>query len=288
MSEMIAEEFGRIPMSPFLTATLTRAADYARAQMHRDVTLEHVLLSLSEDPEASVILKSSNIDIGRLMSDVSAYLGRMEERVASLEEAAGSISQDLRRVLEAAAAAAGQGRRREINGAIVLAAIVGDGKSPAAHMLRSQGLTFEEAIRALQKAASPPAKPSGSAPRAGTADDIVASARERSVSRAPSSNSTFPDSSSGTEPRLENPDSEPRREGFEATPNYPSPPSPAPAPLRADPSFGAEPRPLPPVATEAPPPMQNPDPVLPGPANGGWPSYPAPMQQPADARLFPM
>ena len=62
------------------------------------------------------------------------------------------FSSDLKRVLEAAAAAAQQGRRREINGAIVLAAIVGDGKSTAAHLLRNQGLTFEEAIRALQRA----------------------------------------------------------------------------------------------------------------------------------------
>ncbi len=43
MTNMIVDELGRIPMSPFLTATLTRAADYATAQAHREVTLEHLV-----------------------------------------------------------------------------------------------------------------------------------------------------------------------------------------------------------------------------------------------------
>jgi neural Wiskott-Aldrich syndrome protein len=186
-------------MSPFLKATLVRAADYATAQMHRDVTLEHLLLALAEDPEASIVLKSSQVDIQRLMSDVSGYLGRIDDRVEGSDPPAAAISGDLRRILEASAAAASQGRRREINGAIVLAAIVGDAKSPAAHMLRSQGLTFEQAIRALQQAAAAPAprtgppvqqpqssnEPSAPAPRAATTDDILASARERVSTRPP-------------------------------------------------------------------------------------------------------
>ncbi len=190
-------------MSPFLKATLARATDYAAQQTHREVTLEHLLLALAEDPDAGPVLKLSNVEIGRLMSDVSGYLGLLDDRVEPGHgQPAGSISGDLKRILEAAAAAAQQGRRREINGAIVLAAIVGDGRTPSAHMLRSQGLTFEAAIRALQRmAAQGPASPHGSAqaqlpappsearpgdgqqralpPRATTADDLLASARER-------------------------------------------------------------------------------------------------------------
>ena len=59
---------------------------------------------------------------------------------------------ELLRVLQAAASAAQQSRRKQIDGAIVLAAIVGDGKSPAAGLLKAHGMTFEEAIRALQRA----------------------------------------------------------------------------------------------------------------------------------------
>lgn len=159
MTTMIVDDLGRIPMSPYLTATLTRAADYATAQSHREVTLEHLLLALAEDPEATIVLKSSNIDLARLSAEVSDYLGRSEDRLDPESGQAIALSADLRRILEAAAAAARQGRRREINGAIVLAAIVGDGRSTAANLLRVQGLTFEEAIRALQRATSAPSPP---------------------------------------------------------------------------------------------------------------------------------
>lgn len=186
---MIADDLAiRLPMSPFLTATLARAADYAGAQSHVEVSVEHLLLALTEDPEATVVLKASSVDVARLKNDVSDFIGRIEDRHPEGSGGHVAVSTDLRRILEAAAAAAQQGRRREINGAIVLAAIVGDGKSGAAHMLREQGLTFEEAIRALQRAAQQQAgvtaAPTPRQPPQATADDILASARERIQTRA--------------------------------------------------------------------------------------------------------
>ena len=121
------------------------------------------------------------------------------------------------KVLQAAGQAAQQSKRRQIDGAIVLAAIVGDGKSPAAGLLEAHGLTFEDAIKALQKAkaqartkqfastpAPAPTEPPAAAPvaarpslsavaeaagaqSAGTgqsADEILAAARVRIQQRA--------------------------------------------------------------------------------------------------------
>jgi hypothetical protein len=185
---MIIEDLGRIPMSQHLAATLARAASYADAQQHASVTLEHLLLALAEDPDASVVLRSSNVDLARLAGEVSTHIGRIEDRRDPNAPGQVLISPDLKRILEAAAAAARQGRRPEINGAIVLAAIVGDGKSTAANLLRIQGLTFEQAIRALQRVASAPRtepapQPAGSR-SSGTTEDILANARERVQSRS--------------------------------------------------------------------------------------------------------
>jgi hypothetical protein len=152
MANTVVAEFDRIPMSANLAATLSRATDYARAQQHLEVTLEHLLLALIEDPEAGMVLAASRIEAGRLAADVSGHLGRIEARAAPDHPVQLAVSTDLRRILEAAAAAAQQGRRREINGAIVLAAVVGDSRSAAAHMLGAHGMTFEAAIRALQRA----------------------------------------------------------------------------------------------------------------------------------------
>ena len=194
---MIIEDLGRIPMSQQLAATLSRAASYADAQAHPEVTLEHVLLALTEDSDAANVLRSSRVEISRLAGEVSSHIGLLEARRPANGQSQVAISQDLRRILEAAAAAARQGRRSEINGAIVLAAIVGDGKSTAAHLLRAQGLTFEEVIRALQQATAP--APSGAPPdpvtgpptspphaqhrQSGSTEDILANARQRIQSR---------------------------------------------------------------------------------------------------------
>lgn len=249
MTTMIVDDLGRIPMSPYLTATLTRAADYATAQSHREVTLEHLLLALAEDPEATVVLKSSSVDLTRLTAEVSDFLGRSDDRIEPAQGQPVAISADLKRILEAAAAAARQGRRREINGAIVLAAIVGDGKSTAAHLLRLQGLTFEEAIRALQRATPQPAPAPQPAPqqpaqqpvhdfgepptpdltRPATTEEILASARERLQSRSPPEPvEAPPPPTPATLPRANYPD-------LGGPPPRPAPaPAPPPAPVEYD------------------------------------------------------
>src|SRR5215813_4891315 len=152
MPQSFAEQLRSIPMSPSLGQSLERAHRSARDQSHSVVTLEHLLLALTEDVEAGLILQAANVDLGRLGTDVSGYLGRLMEDMRAEPGTEPRPDGELLRVLQAAASAAQQSRRRQIDGAIVLAAIVGDGKSPAAGLLKALGMTFEEAIRALQRA----------------------------------------------------------------------------------------------------------------------------------------
>lgn len=234
MAQSIIEEIGHIlPPSRNLADTLARAADYATQQSHPEVTLEHLLLALTEDPDAAAVMSISRIEIDQLKGDISTHLGRLEDRSAAA--GAVGISTNLRQILEASAAAA-RGRRNSIDGAIVLAAIVGDGRSTAAHLLRAHGLTFEEAIKALQQAAQlsdeteaeatapaapasapdatphgadhasvspPPAEHESSHPRPAaraTSDEILASARQRVHDRtAPDVSATATGSGEPTE-----------------------------------------------------------------------------------------
>jgi neural Wiskott-Aldrich syndrome protein len=152
MPHSIADDFKSIPMSSNLGESLERAHRFAREQTHRLVTLEHLLLALTEDQEAALILQAANVDLGRLRADVSGYLGRLLEDMRAEPGSEPKPDPELLRVLQAAASAAQQSKRRQIDGAIVLAAVVGDGKSPAAGTLKAHGMTFEEAIRALQRA----------------------------------------------------------------------------------------------------------------------------------------
>ena len=168
--------------------TLRRAQVYAEEQGHRLVTLEHLLLALTEDPDALAVFEASRIDVDRLRDDVAGYVSRIPDRVSG-EGVEPQLSPDLSRVVEAARQAAQQSRRQVVSGAIVLAALIGEGRSPASEFLKSHGLTFEEAIRTLQargtgaaaRPANPPpaARPApAAAPKATEADDdILASIR---------------------------------------------------------------------------------------------------------------
>jgi neural Wiskott-Aldrich syndrome protein len=155
MAQSFAGELGRIPMSRSLTQSLERAHRLAREQSHRAVTLEHLLFALTEDTEAAGVLQVSNVDLAQLRTDVSGYLGNLLDDMRAEGSTDPQPSAELLRVLRAAASAAQQSRRRQIDGAIVLAALVGDGKSPAAGLLKAHGLTFDDAIRALQRPSAP-------------------------------------------------------------------------------------------------------------------------------------
>ena len=152
MPQPFADELRSIQFSPKLSESLERARVFAREQSHRAVLLEHLLLALTEDADASAVMQACNVDPVRLGTDASGYLGRLLEDMRAPAGVEPRADAELLRVLQAAGQAAQQSRRRQIDGAIVLAAIVGDGKSPAAGLLKAHGLTFEEAIRALQKA----------------------------------------------------------------------------------------------------------------------------------------
>lgn len=165
MSSTIVDALGRIPLSANLMATLTRAAAYAGAQQHREVALEHLLLALTEDPDAALVMSISNVELDSLKADISSHVGRMEAAVTQSPVSELRIAPELRGILQAAAAAA-EGHRNEIDGAIVLAAIIGEGKTASAGMLRAHGLTFKTAIEALQQATALQAQRAAASPSA--------------------------------------------------------------------------------------------------------------------------
>ena len=123
MAQSFADALNWVPKSRNLATTLARAFEYAKAQSHAAVTLEHLLLALVADPDASLVLQASNVDLSRLNADVSTYLAGLQDQRAAQGQFGDPVAgEDLVRILDYASAAARQSRRREINGAIVLAA----------------------------------------------------------------------------------------------------------------------------------------------------------------------
>jgi len=152
MSQSVHNNESRVGLSANLRATLQRAGKYAAEQRHQLVTIEHILTALNEDPEAKIILKACSIDQTKLYNDASGYLKTLRDLNTGNNNSPPMLDTEATRIINSAVIAAEKSRRNEVNGAIVLAAIIGDGKTPAAKMLSAQGLTFQAAISALQTA----------------------------------------------------------------------------------------------------------------------------------------
>ncbi len=143
--------------SQFLDASLDKAHKLAVSQHHGGVSSEHLLFALTEDPEALVVLGASTVNIDRLRADITTHLGQLPNDTPAGKNILPTA--DLLKVLKLAAMAAQQSARRQIDGAIVMAAVIGDASTPSAGLLRAHGLTFNEVIRVLQKATAPSADP---------------------------------------------------------------------------------------------------------------------------------
>jgi neural Wiskott-Aldrich syndrome protein len=141
--------------SQALDDSLARAHQLAVAQGHAAVGLEHLLFALTDDPDGHAILTASAISIDKVRTDVSGFMGRLSETMPAGAGGTPQPGADLLRILQLAGMAARQSQRRLMDGAIVLAAIIGDGNSPAAGLLKSHGLTFEAVIRVLSQVGTP-------------------------------------------------------------------------------------------------------------------------------------
>ncbi|MBI1385183.1 MAG: hypothetical protein GC150_09755 [Rhizobiales bacterium] len=167
MAEAAAVGPGAIQPSPNLQASLQRAARYASEQGHGAITIEHLLLALTEDPDALVVLATSGVELGRLRHDLADLLARSGAVAEPTGGGQITASNDLRKVFDYASAAARQSQRGVLDGAMLLAAIIGDGRSAGAQFLRGQGVTAEAILKSLDLIARSVARRSGNIPPAG-------------------------------------------------------------------------------------------------------------------------
>lgn len=201
--------FEGVRTSPNLTLSLNRALEQARDLHQREVTIEHLLLALTDDPDATGSLEACGVDLSRLKTDIATYVTKSavggSHAGGGLGDASGEphAAADLRNMLDQAVDAAREAKRQEINSFIILAAIVGQEKSQAAAILQSHGFTFNEALEALRPRAPRLESASGAAgegrPAAGQsrqttsrAADVVPSVSEVAEAMAQSADALPP------------------------------------------------------------------------------------------------
>lgn len=125
-------------LSKNLEATLHRALRIAKEYHHEYATLEHLLLSLSEDADASVVMRGVGMNLGELRRSISEFLANEmgEIVVEELEEAKPTAG--FQRVVHRAAIHVQSAGKSEVTGSNVLVALFSERDSHAVYFMHEQ------------------------------------------------------------------------------------------------------------------------------------------------------
>ncbi|MCA9912680.1 MAG: AAA family ATPase, partial [Anaerolineae bacterium] len=128
-------------LSKHLETTLHRALAIAKVNRHEFATLEHLLLSLADDPDASSVLNGCGVDLERLRHDLGDFLENDLSAlvVSDLDEARPTAG--FQRVVHRAAIHVQSSGRHEVNGTNVLVALFSEKDSHAVYLLQEQNIS---------------------------------------------------------------------------------------------------------------------------------------------------
>ncbi|WP_130472653.1 ATP-dependent Clp protease ATP-binding subunit ClpA [Candidatus Magnetaquicoccus inordinatus] len=129
-------------ISRHLELTLNKAIRSAQLRRHQYATVEHLLLALLENPEATAVLLQCDCDLGALANDLEAHLSvhvPALERGVSPTEVTPTIG--FQRVIQRAAYQVQSAGKNMVTGAHVLVAIFGEKESHAVFFLGRQNVS---------------------------------------------------------------------------------------------------------------------------------------------------
>ncbi len=133
-------------LSRHLEQTLHRALSYANERHHEFATLEHLLLALTEDPDAIAVMRACGVDIVLLHRELTQYVdAELQSLVHPASEDAKPTS-SFQRVLQRAAIHVQSSGREEVTGANVLVALFSERESNAVFLLQEQEMTRFDAV----------------------------------------------------------------------------------------------------------------------------------------------
>jgi ATP-dependent Clp protease ATP-binding subunit ClpA len=125
---------------------LHRALRLANERKHEYATLEHLLLALMEDPDASAVMRACNVNMAALQKNL---LNHLDNELANLEvegEHETKPTTGFQRVIQRAVIHVQSSGREEVTGANVLVAIFAERESHAAFFLQEQEMTRYDAV----------------------------------------------------------------------------------------------------------------------------------------------
>ncbi len=130
-----------------LEAAIHAALAQANARKHELATLEHLLLSLLDEPDASKVMKACGVDLEKLRKNITTFLDEeLDALVSDIDGSEAAPTTGFQRVIQRAAIHVQSSGRQEVTGANVLVAIFAERESHAAYFLQEQDMTRYDAV----------------------------------------------------------------------------------------------------------------------------------------------
>ncbi len=176
--------------STTLEQSIHGALALANARKHELATLEHLLLSLIDEPDAARVMQACSVNLGELRKDLEDFIADdLATLITDVEGSEAVPTAAFQRVIQRAAIHVQSSGRTEVTGANVLVAIFAERESNAAYFLQEQEMTRYDAVNFIAHGvAKDPAfgekRPVTGAPTDGeTVDDAGASEKESALAK---------------------------------------------------------------------------------------------------------
>ncbi|MBT6097656.1 MAG: ATP-dependent Clp protease ATP-binding subunit ClpA [Marinovum sp.] len=133
--------------STTLEHSIHAALALANERSHEFATLEHLLLSLLDEPDAIRVLRACDVDLDELRGNLVEFIeGDLASLVTDVEGSEAVPTAAFQRVIQRAAIHVQSSGRTEVTGANVLVAIFAERESNAAYFLQDQDMTRYDAV----------------------------------------------------------------------------------------------------------------------------------------------
>ena len=129
-----------------LERALHQALTFANERHHEYATLEHLLLALIDDTDASAVMRACNVDLPELKQTVLNYIDTELDNLVTGYDEDSKPTAGFQRVIQRAVIHVQSSGREEVSGANVLVAIFAERESHAAYFLQEQQMTRYDAV----------------------------------------------------------------------------------------------------------------------------------------------
>lgn len=133
-------------LSRSLEESLHRALAHASERKHEYATLEHLLMSLLDDQDASAVMRACNVDVDALQHELENYVDNELSNLIVEDGEEAKPTAGFQRVIQRAVIHVQSSGREEVTGANVLVAMFAERESHAAFFLQEQEMTRYDAV----------------------------------------------------------------------------------------------------------------------------------------------